>query len=370
MAATSENPAQKPAADAKGKRRSWLPRLGIPLAQKIFFVENLRVMVRAGLSYTQAFETLILQAEKKRWRLILQDIAKRLERGESFAGALTHHEDFPPFFVSMVRVGEVSGTLEKSLEELGLQMKKELTMRGKIRGALMYPAITLSATVLISIALFIFVVPRILDIFKEFKAELPLPTKILLAVSQAITTRGPLVALGVLLFVALLVYLARTPGGRTLLHWTFLRFYIIGPIVKKVNLARALRTLATLLRTGIPVIEAFQITSEVVGNVHYQKALVAAEDELRRGTKVGESFAKYPRLFPPLVIQMTTVGEQSGKLDEMLGEVANFYEAQVDSTLSNLTQIIEPLLILILGAAVAGIAVAIISPIYTLSETI
>ncbi len=358
---------RKPAAAKKKGARFLLFR--VPLSQKIFFAENLRVMIRAGLSYTEAFKTLVLQAENKNWRAILQDIADRIERGETFAAALTHHEkNFPPLFINMIRVGEVSGTLEKSLEELVMQMKKDQAIRNKIRGAMMYPTIILSATLLIAVGMLIFVLPRIVSIFADIKAELPLATRILIAVSNFVSHNGLIVGLAALALIIAVIAIARSRDGRSLVHAGMLKIWIIGPIVKKVNLARATRTLGTLLRTGIPVIEAFQVSADVLGNVHYQKAFRATAEELRRGTTIGESFAKRRGLFPALVIQMTTVGEEAGKLDEMLNELAVFYEAQVDETLSNLTQIIEPVLILLLGIGVGGIAIAIIQPIYALSE--
>lgn len=365
--ATAPAAPRKPAAAKKKGARFSLFR--VPLSQKIFFAENLRVMIRAGLSYTEAFKTLVLQAENKNWRAILQDIADRIERGETFAAALTHHEKtFPPLFINMIRVGEVSGTLEKSLEELVMQMKKDQAIRNKIRGAMMYPTIILSATLLIAVGMLIFVLPRIVSIFADIKAELPFATRVLIAVSNFVSHNGPIVGLAALALIVAVIALARSRDGRNLVHAGLLKVWIIGPIVKKVNLARATRTLGTLLRTGIPVIEAFQVSADVLGNVHYQKAFRATAEELRRGTTIGESFAKRRELFPALVIQMTTVGEEAGKLDEMLNELAVFYEAQVDETLSNLTQIIEPVLILMLGIGVGGIAIAIIQPIYALSE--
>jgi len=355
--------------DWKTRIRAFLPKSKISLAQKIFFAENMRVMIRAGLSYEQAFRTLVLQATNKRWKAIIADIASRVERGETLAAAFASDETFPPIFISMIRVGEVSGTLEKSLEELVMQMKKDLKMKQRIRGAMMYPAIVLTATVAISIGMLVFVVPKIVDIFKEVKATLPLATRILIAVSNFTSQNGLVVAVGIVTIVVASVMIARTKQGRSTMHLGFLKAPIIGKVVMKVNLARATRTLATLLRTGIPVVDAFNVTADVLGNLHYQKAFVAIAAEVKLGTSIGDAFAKHPSLFPALVTQMIIVGEQAGKLDEMLTELAVFYEEEVDETLANLTQIIEPILILSLGAAVGGIALAIISPMYALSES-
>lgn len=348
---------------------SWFPKRNIPLADMVFFFDNLRVMIHAGLSYNQAFRTLVTQTTNKRWQNILQDIAGRIERGETLALAMARFPAFTPLMTNMVRIGELSGTLDDALTALVNQMKKDLALRAKVRGALMYPAVILSATGVISVGMMIFVVPKILDIFKDIKTPLPLATRILLGVSGIITSHGISAAIVFVTVVTALTFFAKKPLGKRLLHTVFLRAWILGPIVRKINLARLTRTLATLLRTGIPIQDALTNTANVLGNMHFKQAILAATTAVNRGASIGDALAEHPHLFPPIVTQMAIVGEQAGQLDEMLTELAVYYESQVDDTLSNITQIIEPVLVLTLGVAVGGIAVAIISPIYALSES-
>lgn len=343
----------------------------VPIAKKIFFVENLRVMLRAGISLAPSLETLAGQIESKGFAKVIANLAVRLERGESFAESLARHPSiFPEIFVNMVRVGEVSGTLERSLQELGGQMKKEATLRSKLRGALIYPAVVLSATVIIGTLMMIFVVPQILSIFNEVQVELPISTRILIAVSGFVQG-NILLTIGLFIGTVIALILAgRHPAGKRVLHTAMLRFPIAGPIIRKVELARFTRTLSALIKTDVPVVEALRITSSILGNVQYRGAVAEASEELKKGITIAEALKKHPRLFPPMVTHIVTVGEQSGALDTLLDELATFYEADVEQILGNLTQIIEPLLIVVLGLAVGWMAVAVISPIYTLSQSI
>ncbi len=353
----------------KSRLPKWFPRRGVPLADMVFFFDNLRVMIHAGLSYNQAFHTLVTQTTNRRWKAILEDIALRVERGETLAVAMERFPAFTPLMTNMMRIGEISGTLDGALTALVNQMKKDLTLRAKIRGALMYPCVILSATGVISVGMMIFVVPKILEIFKDIKTPLPLPTRILLAVSGLVTEHGLVVGIALVATMIALHFFIKTPFGKRLMHTLFLRAWILGPIVRKINLARMTRTLSTLLRTGIPIQDALTNTGRVLSNVHFQEALFATTTAVNRGASIGDALAQHPHLFPSIVTQMAAVGEQAGQLDEMLGELAVYYESQVDDTLSNMTQIIEPVLVLTLGVAVGGIAVAIISPIYALSES-
>lgn len=355
-----------PAPPAKRTLTLFVPKE----SEKIFFTENLRVMLRAGVPLSQAFGTLELQAETKAFKRVITEIGKGLERGETLAQNLAlHPQTFSPIYVNMIRVGEVSGTLERSLEELAVQMKKERTLKSKIKGALTYPIIILVATVGISIGMMIFVVPQILSIFNEINAELPLATRILIGITTFAQKNGVWIALGAILFAGGIWTMSRQPVGRRVIHTVLITIPILGPIVRKVNLARYTRTLSTLLRTDVPVADAFKITADVMGNIHFREATLMARDRIQKGVAVASAINE-SSLFPRLVGSMVKVGEESGTLDDVLLELANFYEAQVDETLSNLSQIIEPLLILTLGAAVGGVAFAVISPIYSLAENI
>ncbi|MEK7516027.1 MAG: type II secretion system F family protein [Patescibacteria group bacterium] len=343
----------------------------VPRAQKLFFTEHLRVMIGAGLSLSETLQALEQQAEHRRFRSIIGELRKSVERGETFSQALAKFPDvFSAIFVNMVSVGEVAGTLERNLTELATQMKKDYTLRSRVRGALIYPAIIFSATILISVGMIIFVIPKILSIFKEFTVELPLSTRILIAATDAIQKYGVLIAIAFLLIVLSLVYLGRTKKGKIIVHAAILRLPIFGSLAARFNLALLARTLGTLLGTDVPIVRSCEITADVLGNVNYRMALRDAAERIKKGIGLAEVFAESPKLFPPVVTQMVRIGERSGTLDRLLSEIAGFYEDQIDDAVKNLSSIIEPVLILFLGAMVGLIAFAVISPIYALSQSI
>lgn len=359
------------AAPTRAKKQLMIPFVShVTLADKIFFIDNLRVMLRAGLPLSRAFEILGMQTESAYFRTVITATGTLVERGTTLAEALSQYPKiFAPIMVNMVRVGEISGSLERSLEQIGLQMKKDAALRSKVRGALAYPIVVVMATLGIGVAMMIFVVPKILSIFSEVQISLPVTTRILIAVANAFQNHGVLVGIGALITVVAIVLAYRSAPGKRFFQMLFIRFPIIGPIVRKVNLARFTRTFSSLLKSDVPVVDACMVTASVLGNVHFRGAVQRAAESVKRGVTVSEALAASP-LFPPLVTQMAAVGESSGSLDELLGEVAVFYEGQVDETMGNFAQIIEPLLIIVLGIAVGGMAFAIISPIYTLAQNI
>ena len=343
--------------------------LNVKLPQKIFFTENLRVMIKAGLSLTEALRTLAMQTESKGFKQVIIEIKEDVEKGRSLSQSLEKHARlFEPIFINMIGAGELSGTLEKTLEQLTTQMRKDYELISKIKGALTYPVVILCATVVIVTGLIVYVIPQILSIFEEVGAEqLPLPTKILIAVTNFVTHHSLLVILLVLGAVTAFLWSIKTRPGRAVWHGFLLKMFIVGPIVKKINLARFARTLSSLMRTDIPIVQSLQITSDIVRNVYYRDACLRAAEAVKKGQPVSQILDLSPKLFPPLIVQMTAVGERAGTVDEMLEEVAEFYEKQVDQVMNNLSSIIEPLLILFLGAVVGGIALAVITPIYALT---
>lgn len=343
--------------------------LRIKLAQKIFFTENLRVMIRAGLSLTESLQTLAMQTESKGFKEVILEIREDVEEGTSLSDALGKYPKlFPPIFVNMIAAGEVSGTLENTLEQLTNQMQKDYELIAKIKSALTYPLVIVIATILIGIGMMIFVVPQILSIFDEIGAEeLPLATKMLIGFSDFVSNNLILVIILLVTAVVAFSWFINTKFGKYVWHKLLLNTPIIGPIIKKINLARFSRTLSSLIRTDIPIVKSMLITSDIVNNVYYRDALRSGAESLKKGENLSTILGGTPQLFPPLIVQMTAVGERAGTIDEMLGEIADFYEGQVRQIMGNLSSIIEPILIIFLGAAVAGIALAIITPIYSLT---
>jgi len=214
------------------------------------------------------------------------------------------------------------------------------------------------------------VVPKITAMFKDFNAELPLATKLLIKFSDSLVANGLLYLVALIVVILTIVQLIKTKRGRYAFHGLLLKLPIFSPIIKKINLARFARTTSSLLKTDIMIIKSFQIAANVLGNVHYRQALMEMSDKIKKGGTINEVVANYPKLFPPVVAQMIAVGEDTGELDYILEELAEFYEGEIDQTMNNLPAIIEPILILVLGLVVGGIAVAVIMPMYALTSVI
>ncbi len=343
----------------------------VPLKERLFFVQHLGVMLKAGISLSVGLKTLAKQTQNKFFVTLLTEISNDVEKGKSFAEALTPYKKiFGELFISMVEAGELSGKLEDVLHELFIQMKKEHTLISKIKGALTYPAVIIVAMVGIGTFMILVIIPKITSMFTEMEVELPLPTKILIGVSNAIINNGIISAISVIIVIAAAIKILKTEKGKYYFQAFMLKMPILSPIVKKINLARFSRNISSLLKTDIMIIKTFQITANVLGNLHYRKALMDMSQKIKKGGKLSEVVNSYPKLFPPIVAQMVTIGEDTGELDNILIELAEFYEEEVDQIMENLPSIIEPLLILMLGLGVGGVAVSIIMPMYSITTAI
>ncbi len=344
---------------------------GVPIKEKLFFVQHLGIMLRAGISLAISLKTLSEQTENKFFRLILVDVSKNVERGVSFTESLRpHRKVFGDLFISMVEAGEISGKLEEVLHQIFIQLKKQHELISKVKGALTYPIVVVTAMGGIGIFMMIYVVPKITDMLKSFNAEMPLATRILIAVSDALVQHG-ILALVILIVVCAAIYkILHTYKGKFVFHSILLKLPIFSDIIKKINLAKFARTISSLLKTDIAIIKSFQITANVLGNLHYRKAMDEMAEKIKKGGQINEVISAYPKLFPPTVRQMIAVGEQTGELDTILEELASFYEEEVDQIMTNLPAIIEPVLILLLGCGIGGMAIAIIMPMYSLTSAV
>ncbi|MBU4216902.1 type II secretion system F family protein [Candidatus Parcubacteria bacterium] len=343
----------------------------IALKEKLFFVQHLGLMLKSGISLARALKTLADQSENKHFNQILTDVASRVEKGSSFAESLEDYRKvFGDLFLSMIDAGELSGKLEEVLRQLFVQMKKEHQLVSKVKGAMTYPAVILFAMFGIGAFMLIVVVPKITAMFDELHAELPLATKILIGASDAIRNNGIMVVIGLGIFITAWVKILKTYKGRYILQTILLRAPVFGTIIKKINLARFARNISSLLKTDIMIVKCFQITANVLGNLHYKAALNDMSQVIKQGGKLNEAVKAYPHLFTPVVVQMIAIGEETGELDNILMELAEFYEDEVDQIMENLPTIIEPLLILALGLGVGGVAVAIVMPMFAISSAI
>jgi len=343
----------------------------VPSSEKLFFVQHLGVMLKAGVSLLVALQTLSKQSESRRLAKILKDVAGNVEKGKTLTDSLRPHlAVFGELFINMVDAGEISGKLESVLAQLYIQLKKQHQLLSRVKGALTYPLVILFAMVGIGIFMMVVVVPQITAMLKDFNSELPLATKILINVSDSLVNHGVYWSIGLILFILTMIKILSTHAGKYYFQSITLRLPIFGSIIKKINLAKFARTISSLLKTDIMIIKSFQITGNVLGNLHYRAAILEMAEKIKKGGTIYDVISAYPKLFPPIVTQMVAIGEQTGELDNILQQLAEFYEDEVDQIMQNLPAIIEPLLILILGGGVGAMAVAIIMPMYSVTTSI
>lgn len=361
--------AQSPETAKLSRRFRWNipnPFRRVTLVERMVFARNLAVMIGAGLALTRALEALEQQTVNPRLRDILISIRQAVTAGKSFADGLRVHEGvFGVLFINMVESGEISGNLERVLKILARQMQRDHELRAKVRGALIYPAIIVFTLVAIGMLMMVYVVPTLTQTFAELEVELPITTKIIISGSNILLDYyGYLLALAVAA-VALAVRLYRTAAGKRVLDTVVLLTPVLGPLIQKLNAARFARTLSSLISSGIQITRALEVTAAVLGNVHFRATLQAAAAGIQRGTPLHELLASRPDLFPPLVTQMVAVGEETGTISRMLLRLALFYEEEVATVTKNLSSVIEPVLMIVIGAVVGFFAVAMIQPIYS-----
>ncbi len=343
----------------------------VSLEEKINFVDNLSIMLKAGISVSRALQILVKQTQNVRFKNICADIYSQVQGGKGLSEAMEKYPDvFTNIFVSMVKVGEISGNLDKSLEYLSIQLQREYELKSKAKGAMIYPSVIVGAMLIIGILMSIFVLPKLTSIFKEFNTALPPTTRAVIAIADFMSANGFLVIVGIIGLVISLIAIHRTYGGKKAFDIFFLHFYIINKIIKKINLARFARILSSLLKSGIPIVQGLEVASSSMGNIPYKELIAQSSLDVKLGKPLTESLNKDNSLFPILVVQMLQVGEESGTVENILEQLAVHYEEEVDTTLRNLSSIIEPLLLLTIGGVVGILAMALISPIYSISQNI
>lgn len=344
------------------------PRL--PLREQMFFAQHLAVMLKAGIALDRSLKTLSDQSTHRAAKRIFSEISEVVRDGEALSAGLKKFEyTFGALFINMVSAGELSGKLEEALRRAHLQMKKDYELRSKVLSALMYPAFIVIAMFGIGGAMMVYVIPKLIPLFEGFGTALPLATRILIKISKILTDYTLWIVIAAILFIITTTKLLKGPLRRPW-HTLLIHLPLIGPLLRNVNVARTTRTFSTLLGTDILVVNALTITAAIVGNVRFKEALLEAADKTKQGVSIASSFAAHAILFPPTVQTMVSVGEESGNLKELLEEVAEFYEEQVDAITKNISSIIEPILIVLLGVAIGGIAMAILTPMYSLMNQI
>ena len=338
---------------------------------KIVLARNLSAMVDAGLSLSRALAVLIRQTKNPKLRKVLLSIEGEVKRGLPLHQALAKFPSvFPSLFIAMVRAGEESGRLGESLRVIANQMDKAYTLKKKIKGALIYPSIIVVAMIGIGILMLIYVVPTLTQTFEELGTELPASTQLVITTSEFMTEHTTVALSLFLLLVLSVVFGLRTRGGKRAFDWLILHIPLIRSIAKKANAARTTRTLSSLLSAGVDVVQALTITSEVLQNSYYKEVMERARDAVENGQTISSVLAKHEHLYFPLVSEMTAVGEETGAISDLLKQVADFYEAEVEQQTKDMSTVIEPFLMVFIGAVVGFFALSMIAPIYSLSEGI
>ncbi|MBU2263690.1 type II secretion system F family protein [Patescibacteria group bacterium] len=339
----------------------------ISVSDKIFFSRNLSVMISAGVSIARGLEILGRQTKNKKFKDILNNLIEDIKKGGSLSeGMKKYPRVFSSLFVAMVKVGEETGKLSESLTLISEQLEKDNAIRKKVKGAMMYPAIIVIAMILIGILMLIYVVPTLVSTFDELGVELPMSTRIIIALSSFFIEHTILFLISVIVIVMAFIFLARSPRGKSMLGNILLRAPLFSPLVKKINSSRTSRTLASLISAGVDVLGALTITKDVVQNPRFKAVLEQARSDIQKGIPMSESFKKADNLYPILVGEMMAVGEETGKLTDMLMRLAAFYEDEVAETTKNMSTIIEPILMVIIGAVVGFFAVSMIKPMYSM----
>ncbi|HBH71567.1 MAG: Type II secretion system protein, PilC [Parcubacteria group bacterium GW2011_GWC1_42_11] len=333
----------------------------------LFLVRNLSATVKAGLSIVEALDILIADTEKKIMKDTLIEVQALVKNGQPLsAGFENYKNDFPPVFLGMLRAGETSGQLSHTLAELGQYLSKEFALRAKVKSALMYPVILLSASVGVVSLLLIFVLPRLTKAFASSGVELPWVTKFFLWLSSMLTYSFLLDGAVLVFLIWFFLYFRTTRTGKKFFFWVISHIPVASELVKKVALVRFTRTLGNLMSSGLSAVSSLESSANSIGNQKYEVAINTVVDHVKNGISISDALSKFPELFPRLLVSLTTVGERTGSLSEILVTFSDFYEEDVDNKLKDLTAVLEPALLLLMGLLVGAIAFSIILPIYQL----
>jgi type IV pilus assembly protein PilC len=342
----------------------------VGLADLVIFTRQLATMVDAGLAMVGSLQALAEQTNNKTMHDVIKDVCSRVESGDSFSAALQKHPKvFNKLYVCMVQAGEKGGLLAEILARLATYLENSARLRKKVKSAMMYPTAVTIIAIGITIFLLVKVVPVFGEIFAGFGAKLPAPTQFLITFSNFVKKYIiPILIAGGAGVYGWLFYI-KTKAGREFWDRLRIRLPIFGSIAHKICLARTTRTFASLVRSGVPILEVLTIVANTSGNVVMEKAIGVASADIEKGDSIATALSKHP-IFPAMIVRMITAGEQTGKIDAMLERVADFLDEEIETTLSGLTSLIEPLLIVFLGVVVGGIVICMFLPIFKMSEIV
>lgn len=360
--------------EQKAKEKKWwqgdISIGGVSSTDILLFTKHLSVGLKAGLTIVDALDMLCEQATGAMRKMLLK-IKDTVSSGKPFYEALAAHEKyFSPLYISMIKTGEITGNLEDNLAHLADNLWKNHELKQKIKSAMMYPIIVFVAIVGLGFAISIFVLPKILPLFKSMNVELPLATRVMLFVANLFAEHGLSISVGFIVFVIFIAWLLRQNFVKPVTHRILLVMPIVSTIIKNLNIARFTSTLATLLSSGMTVDTSLQIIVDSTQNRMYKGAIQSLIAEVQKGKRMASVLIFYPALFPSLTSRMIAMGEQTGSLEKTLKYLSQFYEEEIDSTMRNLGNILEPILLMVIGVIVGTVAIAILGPIYQITGSL
>jgi type IV pilus assembly protein PilC len=336
----------------------------------VLFTRQLATLIAAGLPLVKALRTLHDQLEPGALKGVIKSIADEVESGSNFSEALTHFPKvFPDFYINMIKAGELGGMLEDILKRLSEFLDKTQRLRDRVKSALMYPMFVMIVAILILIMLMVFVIPTFTNMFSELGGSLPLPTKILILISEITKRTWLLIPLLPAAVIALYKIIIKNPDRKFIVDKLKLRIPVVGNLIQQVAVARFSRTLGTLLSSGVPILAALQTVRDTIGNEFIARAVMQVRDSIKEGESVAGPM-EASKAFPPLVTKMVSIGEETGDLAKMLMQIADNFEDEVDVAVSGLTSLLEPLLIVFMGLVVGFIVVSMFMPLFSLAKLI
>lgn len=352
------------------KRRKVRGMRSIRLNELAPFTQKLAAMLDAGLPLIQCMEALSEQTDNKEFQRVIIHIQERIEAGDSFAEALGCYDRlFGDLYVNMIRAGEMGGGLAEVTSRLASYLEASSALRRKVKSAMTYPVVVLVLATALTIAMLVFIVPTFASIFADFDAELPMPTQVLMAISEIIRKQALFVAIGAGALGYAFHRFKKTERGGFMFDQYVLRTPLFGPLIEKIALARMSRTFASLLRSGVPILKTMEIVAQATGNKFIGKALAHCGNDIEGGSNIASALKRTKR-FPPMVVHMIAAGEKTGNIDGMLEKVADFYEDEVSNSLEALSSMIEPLLMAFLGVVIGGIVICMFMPIFKMHEVV
>ncbi len=337
-------------------------------ADLIYATSQLAIMVDTGITLSAALAGIVEQEQNPTLRKVLNELKEAVEGGEDFSSALARHPKyFDKTYVSLIRASEATGSLGAMLDRIATYLRKEVETRGKVRAAMAYPAVMMVLAVAVTVFLLTYILPKFTPMFKSKGAQIPKPTLIMMGISDLIVEHWYLWLAGAAAVLASYFIGRRTDPGRRFLDWLKINLPIVGPTFRKVTISRGIRTLGTMLASGVPVLEAIKLCGEVSGNYYYEKLWQEVRDQVTGGKRICEVLEGNP-LFPRVLVQMIACGEETARLDYVLERVSTYYDQEVETALKTATSMIEPIMISVMGVVVGGIGLALLLPIFTLSK--